>query len=138
MKKIIAFLIVVIIGINCFAQQAATLPPITKTDYLQKSKNQKGAASVLLGGGVAMGVMGIIIFAQTFTISTNMNPTGAIIATVGFLAAAASIPLFIASGKNKKKARTVSTGFIMEKTRAIQGASIVNRSYPALSMKIGL
>jgi len=151
MKKIIAILTVVIIGINCFGQQGTSLESIKKTDYLQKSKNQKTAAWVLLGGGIAMTVTGTVIYGNAYnkaaeddpfgtllSLGTNANPTGAIIATVGALAAVGSIPLFIASGKNKNRARAVSTGFKMENIRAIQRTSIVNRSYPAVAIEISL
>jgi len=60
------------------------------------------------------------------------------LATAGVLAAAASIPFFIASGKNKKKARSISTGLKMENVPSLQRASLVNRSYPAVSIKVSL
>jgi len=60
MKKIIAFLTLLIIGMSCFSQQTDSLQSI-KTDYLRKSKNQKTAAWVLLGGGIAMTITGMII-----------------------------------------------------------------------------
>ena len=62
MKKIIAFLIVVLIGINGFGQQVNRSASINETDYLQKSRNQKTAAWVLLGGGLAMAVTGMVIY----------------------------------------------------------------------------
>jgi hypothetical protein len=89
---------------------------------LQKSKNQKTAAWILLGGGLAMAVTGTIVYNHAynkaaeedpigtlFSMGTNVNPTDAVVATGGALAAVGSIPLFIASGKNKKKARALST-----------------------------
>jgi len=69
---------------------------------------------------------------------TDANPAGAVIATVGLLSCAGSIPLFIASGKNKRRAMAISTGFKMEKASVVQGATMVRRSYPALSIRIGL
>jgi hypothetical protein len=134
-----------------FWSAVTSLKSIKKTDYLQKSKNQRTAAWVLLGGGIAMTVTGTVIYGNAYdkaaeddpfgtlvSFGTNVNPTGAIIATAGLLAAASSIPFFIASGKNKRRARAVSTGFKMEHTPAIQRASIVNRSYPAVAMEISL
>ncbi len=48
----------------------------------------------------------------------------------------ASIPFFINSSMNKKKAAGVS--FNMEKIPAVQQKSLVVHSYPALSFKIHL
>ena len=94
MKKIIAFVILLTIAkMNCFSQQSDSLKLISKTDYLRKGKIQKTAAWVLLGGGIVMAVIGV----------SEFEP---LLATAGVLAAAGSIPFFIASGKNKKKARS--------------------------------
>jgi len=127
------------------------LQPINETDYLQKSRNQKTGAWVLLGGGVAMAVTGMVIYGNALdkaaeddplmtalTLGTNANPTGAIIATVGSLAAIGSIPFFIASGKNKRRALSASANVQMNKMQILQGAAFVTRSYPALSVKITL
>jgi len=146
MKKIIVSLTALIIGMSCFCQRADSLQAI-KTDYLRKSKNQKTAAWVLLGGGIALTVTGMIIYSNAYTnavendpwyFGTDANPTGAVIATVGLLSSAGSIPLFIASGKNKKRALAISTSFKMEKASMVQRAMVVRRSYPALSIRIGL
>ncbi len=86
---------------------------------LQKSKKQKTAAWILLGGGGALTTIGFIVgisqAANDFSngisnIFTNTNystssSTGAIIMVIaGTGAMLGSIPLFIASGNNKKKA----------------------------------
>ena len=146
MKKIIVSLTVITIALNCFSQQVDSLQSV-RMDYLKKSKNQKTTAWVLLGGGVALSVTGMVMYSNAykkavdenpFYLGTNANPTGAVIATVGILSSIGSIPLFIASGKNKKRALVVSTGFKMEKASVIQGACFVKKSYPALSVKIRL
>jgi len=151
MKKVIAFTILLAITTNSFCQQTDSLKLVAKTDYLRKSKNQKTAAWILLGGGMAMVVTGSIIYGNDYnkaaeqdpfwtavSYGSNVNPTGAVIATVGVLAAAGSIPFFIASGKNKKRARAISTGLKMENAPFIQRTSLVNRSYPAVSIKLSL
>ena len=142
MKKIIAFLTVTIIGISCFSQQADNLQSIKKMDYLQKSKNQKTAAWVLVGGGIAMTVTGMVIYQNAYnkaaeddpfgtlvSLAANVNPTGAVIATLGLLASTSSIPFFIASGKNKKKSRAISTGFKMENASVIQRAVLLKHHF---------
>jgi len=146
MKKIIISLTVFSIALNCFSQQADSLQSI-KMDFLKKSKNQKTTAWVLLGGGVALSVTGMIIYSTAYKkavnedplyLGTNTNPTGAAIATVGVLTSIGSIPLFVASAKNKRRALAISTGFKMEKASVIQGSCFVKKSYPALSVKIRL
>jgi len=151
MKRIIASAILLTIMTNLFCQQVDSLKSIVKADYLRKSNNQKTAAWVMLGGGLAMAIAGTIIydracnkaaeedpFGTVLSAGTNVNPTGGIIATVGVLAVVGSIPFFIASGKNKKKARSMSTVFKMENAPSIQRASVVNRSYPAVAIDIRL
>jgi hypothetical protein len=64
------------------------------------------------------------------------NSNGTVFLVTGLAAIGASIPLFIASSKNKKKVKDVS--FRMEKTLQIQQGSFVFRSYPALSFRINL
>jgi hypothetical protein len=146
MKKVLASLTLLIIGMSCLCQQADSLQSI-KTDYLRKSKNQKTAAWVLLGGGIALTVTGMIIYSNAYTTAvendpwyfgTDANPTGAVMATVGILSSLGSIPLFIASGKNKKRGMAISTGFKMERASVVQGTIMAKKSYPALSLKIGL
>jgi len=146
MKKTIVSLTALIIGMSCFCQRVDSLQAM-KTEYLRKSKNQKTAAWVLLGGGIALTVTGMIIYSNAYTsavendpwyFGSDANPTGAVIATVGLLSAAGSIPLFIASGKNKKRAMAISTSFKMEKASIAKGTMMVRRSYPALSIRIGL
>ena len=92
-------------------------------------------------------ITGMIIYSNDYNsavednpwlVGTDANPAGAVIATVGLLSCAGSIPLFIASGKNKKRAMAISTSFKLEKASVIQGPAFVKKSYPALSLKIGL
>ena len=111
MKKIIVSLTVLIIGMICFCHHADSLQSI-KTDYLRKSKSQKTAAWVLLGGGIAMTVTGMIIYQNDYTsavednpwyFGTDANPAGAVIATVGLLSCAGSIPLLLLQVKIRKE-----------------------------------
>src|SRR5690349_17925632 len=132
MKKVISFAILLAIAINSLCQQVDNLKSIAKADYLRKSKNKKTAAWVLLGGGIAMGITGTIVYNNAYNKAAvedpwfgtaletaNINATGVLIATVGVLAAVGSIPFFIASGKNKKKARSMSSGLKMENAPSI-------------------
>jgi hypothetical protein len=60
--------------------------------------------------------------------------TGVVIGGIGFLATIGSIPLFIASGKNKRRGMNLS--FKNEMTPQIQKSSFVYRPIPSVSLKI--
>ena len=135
MKKIIVLSILLIVSGASFSQQTTTNTPLTKADYLQKSIKQKTAAWVLLGGGSALVVTGVLLSNNA---SFDNLGTTATIAIVGGLSMLGSIPLFIASGKNKRKANAATAFFKMEKTPVIQQTGFVYQSYPALSIKFRL
>jgi uncharacterized membrane protein len=135
MKIITMLAMLLIIGAATFCQQTNPSPALTKQDYLKKSKNQKTAAWILLGGGSALVVTGILLSNNA---SFDNLGTTAGVAIVGGLSMLGSIPLFLASGRNKRKAMTASTFFKIETVPVIQHASFARKSYPALSVKINL
>ena len=107
--------------------------------YLQKSKNQKTAAWVMLGGGVALTIVGTVGYAANSDLIFIDNSTAdayAFVALVGAGLSLGSIPLFVASGRNHRKAATFSV-----KSQPIfipQQNSFVFKSQPALSLVIPL
>ncbi len=121
------------------AQQTQAL---TKTDYLKKSNHQKTTGIVLAVSGTVLATIGLTMTLSNLTglLDPNDPPrhnsnTADILGYSGLAIAAASIPFFIASSKNKKKAFSVSLknnvmpGIINEK--------ISYRSVPAVSISIG-
>jgi hypothetical protein len=64
MRQATIFMMLIAIASNSFCQQTSTISPLTKTDYLAKSKRQKTAAWVLLGGGTAMVITGSAVWAH--------------------------------------------------------------------------
>src|SRR6187455_2275752 len=127
MKKSILYFLLLALPAASFCQKTNDTIPAVKTDYLLKSKNQKTAAWVLLGGGTALIGVG-------FLIGDNKNSTfddavtGTFLAGIGVLSTIGSIPLFIASGKNKRRARRGTTFIKMEDTRMIHNQSFVQTS----------
>jgi hypothetical protein len=57
---------------------------------------------------------------------------------VGSAAMLGSIPLFIASAKNKGRGMSASASLKMEQSTHLGKAAFVKRSYPALSVRIRL
>jgi hypothetical protein len=136
MKKVIAYVLLLAMPATTFCQKTNDTVPVVKTDYLAKSKNQKSAAWVLLGGGVVLIGTGFLV-GDGKEASFDDAATGAVLAGIGVLSAVGSIPLFIASGKNKRKAMKASA-FIKMENAMIQYHSFVQTSYPVIALKIKL
>ncbi len=64
--------------------------------------------------------------------------TGAVMFAVGFLADLGSIPLFIASSKNKKRAMKASVSLKIQDALAVQKQNIQSTRFPAISLHIRL
>jgi hypothetical protein len=137
MKKVLFIVCAILItGFHSFGQSAE------KTNLFQKSKNQKTAAWVLLGVGVALDVAGI---ATTFSNAnkelgnlfapTSVNHTGEYVLYIaGTAALATSITLFIAARRNKTKAALLS--FKNEMAPQLQNSAVHYAPVPSLSLKI--
>jgi hypothetical protein len=107
MKNAIICAILLVMAAPSFCQETKPSKPVTREDYLEKSKHQKSTAWILLGGGTALIGTGLLIGDRQQS-SFDQAATGAIIAIIGFLSAIGSIPLFIASGKNHRKGLSLS------------------------------
>jgi hypothetical protein len=149
MKKIILQALLLIISATSFSQQTTPSPTLTKQDYLKKSKGQKTAAWLLLGGGFASTVTGYVIVKNSLLSGDNFlgislttgEPdkdivAGEIFFFTGAAAILGSIPLFIASNRNKKKG--LSFSFKNETTPQLQKSSFVHKPVPSLTLKISL
>ena len=143
MKKIIICCLMLIIANATFSQQTKSSMPLTKQDYLQKSKNQKKTACILLGGGGALMITGIIIPKGDIT---HIDPAGgksykndgikSVFTQTGALAMLGSIPFFIASGKNKRRA--ISVSLMNEPVLQPIKNGFVYHPLPSLDLKISL
>ena len=147
MKKMIICAVLHIMAIHAFSQQTTPSTPLTREDYLQKSKNQKAAGWVLLGGGALIDIIGIATFPKDYvyidlwgegnssSTESKANTSGVLL-LVGSSAMLASIPFFISSHVNRKRAikLTVDT----QQLRTIKNSSMYTTNYPALTMKISL
>ena len=113
--------------------------------YLTKSKKQKTAAWLLLGGGTLSTTIGIAVGVAESTDAVltafsgeevNEFSTGAVLMVVGLAAMAGSIPLFIASGKNKRKAASISLTY--QRVRQLHNSGFVSKSFPSLTLTFNL
>jgi len=135
MKKMISLLLLFAVSLTVFSQQNDPSPVLTKQDYLKKSKGQKTAAWILLGGGFLCTALGSVSFNPDGPMGGESSNNTVFLVT-GLAAMGTSIPLFIASSKNKKRA--ASLGFRMEKTPSLQQQNFVHHSYPALTLNLSL
>ncbi|MBC7875012.1 MAG: hypothetical protein H7Y01_13500 [Ferruginibacter sp.] len=147
MKKHLLLMLSLAFALCSSAQQTGPATTTQKTGYLKKSKSQKTAAWILLGGGGLLATAGLAVgmneaVDQLSTLFTGeeqkSSNTGAVLFYTGLASMAGSIPLFIASSKNKKKANSISASFKMETLPSIRENSIVKTGYPAIVVKFSL
>jgi len=112
----------------------------TKDYYLTKSKNQKTVGYVLAGGGAALVISGLIVGNGDNNNDPNeldFGPNfdvGLWLVGGGIASALASIPFFISSGNNARKAATIGIG--QQKIKIPQWNGQVTVLQPAISLKI--
>lgn len=138
MKKItILLLLMILLTSHC-------LPAQTKDTYLLKSKRQKTAAWIMVGGGTTLFFVGGIIGAHGFfdlltgqfeEANNNIGLAG-ILAITGGAAMLGSIPLFIASSKNKHRAMSIT--FSNRQLPALVKNTMGRRSFPSIGLQFKL
>ncbi len=149
MKKLILVLTLtcLICNLNAQVNPGEIQKPMTDIEqgqhYKKKSKNQKTTAWILLTGGAAVSLGGMIIQAGTETLGIlvymtgtepEYNQTGNYVAYAGLSTMATSIPFFIASGKNKKRANIA-----LQQQKITMGHKINQEvAYQSISLKIKL
>ena len=120
---------IAVLTVNAQAQETVKTP-MTKADYLQRSKSQKSTGWVLLGvGAVCIGV------AAPGNVSLDVLP---ILVVGGGAAIIGSVFSFMSSAKNKRKANSMSASFKIETRAEMQQYSIARVPYPAISVKFHL
>ena len=89
-----------------FAPITDTMPAKDHDFYLIKSKNQKKTGRILLYSGAGLISVGLLIGTPR-NASFGQAGFGAVVGGIGALLAIGSIPAFISSGNNKRKAMVV-------------------------------
>jgi len=148
MKQILLFCFVLGFTTNSQAQYADTTKHTLATDYLKKSKNQKKVAWIMLGGGATFVLTSFIIqrgelegFTGSFggfrTEEYKNDGIKGAFGLSGTISMLGSIPVFIAAGKNKRRA-AASVSFKMENATNIYQWAVTNTRYPAVAIQIRL
>ena len=130
MKKILLCVMILVISTSSFGQQIDTSKFNTRKYYLRKSRSQ------LVGGLILLGIGG-----TTLALVSNGKTSFDILPVLvigGGLFVLGSIPLFIASGRNKRKAMNATTLFKMETIPTLPQTRISFHSYPAISVRFDL
>ena len=147
MRKFIFLFMLLLQGIMLFSQTQEH-PTLTKADYLKKSKNQKKAANILLFGG---GGLVITAFAfprgkaespppGSFIYFVNYKNDGikAVFLLTGALSMLSSIPLYIASARNNRKARAITVSMQNQELLFPERSTLILKSQPAVTLKLSL
>jgi len=138
MKIYILFAFFLMMATSMYCQSTKNDQPLTSDYYLQKSKNQRALAYTFLGVGAAAFAIPVIIYASDpyFNAADIISPAGPLSILAGIGLMVASVPVFYAAGNNKRKGMSLS--FKNETAPYIQNGSILSKSVPSLSLKIGL
>jgi len=148
MKKFIVGFPMLVLSVISHSQPTTAPSPEFKTDYLAKSKKQKTAAWILIGSGAVLIATGALIPHGEYTSSGNIwddiwgggtyknESIKSAFEVTGYLTMLGSIPLFVASGNNRKKGMSLS--FKNESTPMVLKGSWVNRAVPSINLKLNL
>ena len=131
-KSISAFLLLAFFTATHGQDTTVTIPEVTKTNYLKKSKNQKTAAWILAG----VGSLSLLLGAIEVNPEHGGNNNRAFFIAGGLVAIGASVPLFIASARNKKKGTSVS--FKNNVVPQLRNNNFSYSSVPSISLKFRL
>ena len=138
MKKVVLSFMLALVMTTSFCQQKTT-EVRDKDFYLQKSKDKKTVAWVLLGAGTAAIIGGSIGFSQTFCIFCNDNSSSdafGFLVLGGVVADLASIPFFISASHYKKIAADITIG--NQNNYSLKQNYLVLNRIPVLIVRIHL
>jgi hypothetical protein len=135
MKQFITCTLILIFTTAGFCQQNKLSIDPAMHDYMKKSKHQRTAAWILLGGGTIAWFAGVSKYMDQ---RDDIDGGGEIAMLIGGIAVASSVPLFIISRHNKKKGLAASAKLKIENAAYTRLGKINYPSFPALSFKIGL
>ena len=130
MKKYFTTFILLLFSVAVFSQEIMK----NKDYYAAKAKRQRSGGRVMLIGGAAL-VGGGFLIGNRNESTFDDAATGAVIGALGAGLMIGSIPVFIAAGKNRKKA-VAGVSFRLEQTTMVNGTMLGRHQYPALSLRV--
>ena len=150
MKRLSLFLCCLSTFISLHSQELQpenSQPTFTKEEYLQKSKSQKTAAIILVSAGGLASTIGAVMATDDLEddlggvfdpyYEDNGDETVSAILFFGGLAAMlGSIPLFVSSNKNKKRAMELS--FKNIPSTQVYRNMVINQNIPSINLRIHL
>jgi hypothetical protein len=135
MKTTIICTVMMAFAICALGQQDNSKPPMTSQEYLTKSKEQKTAAWISVGTGTVLLGTGYLV-ALTAAVDDGDPTGGLILFGAGALMDLISIPLFISSGKNKRRAKEALTYIKIEQGPSGPGYTTLQTAMPAVAVKV--
>ncbi|CAN5653256.1 hypothetical protein BH10BAC2_BH10BAC2_00840 [soil metagenome] len=133
--KTIILSILLLNSLSAFTQQLSNIS--LKEELLRKSKNQKTAGWIMLGGGVALAAGGVLILSDAINNGEDgLSLSGPFVSLIGVSSMVGSIPMFAASARNRKKAVGITAG--TQQIIAPVNGGWAYQYQPALSVKIPL
>jgi hypothetical protein len=133
MKKIIWYVVFMLLFWQSALPQQVTEPVKDKAYYLNKSKKEKTKAWILLGGGTAMLVAGIVGFNKEFDLDGGGIPQ-AMVAILGGAFVIASPFAFSSASKNKAKAEAMAGVLLVPAPQVTQKST--QKTMPSIGMRI--
>lgn len=125
---------------GCFGQELETASNESNQErydfHMTKHKKLKKTGFILLGSGVAASIAGALIASNSdgiFDDSDNLG-SGAILFTAGVLTTISSVPVFIVSGSNKRKAEA----FLKVESNSPSSKPLSNSQYISIGVNIEL
>lgn len=139
MKRSFLILLCLLYFLNISAQNIESSPQQVLR-LSDKAKKQKSTGWILLGGGAGVTLIGAAIGVANVWDEILLEERGAVDAAsvmviTGLVSMAGSIPFFIASGKNRKKAAALV--FIkMENSSYVSQYTKTDINYPAITLSV--
>lgn len=149
MKQVIVLAVLIMFVSAALGQQARSISTKTSADYLTKSKKQKKTARILLAGGSGLIIASLVIprgalvydgicVGQYCSDEYKNDNLKTVLFITGAVSDLASIPFFISSKRNKKKATMSSVLLRMETTPVLTASGISSQHFPVVGINIQL
>jgi hypothetical protein len=145
MKKINVSILLLLFTVNAFSQQLNTKAPPIGEAYQAKSKKQKKTGRILLVAGATLIVASFVIPRGELTHDgicigpyctdeyKNDGLKSAVLAG-GSLSALGSLPFFISSRKNRRRAASVSIK--AERFKTLYSSNVSSAGFPVLAVRL--